>query len=175
MTMQLAEHQRILLGLMRANYKVKPDDGAYFHRVARSPDLAEARGNVFLWRVYVLERTCVWTVALLRQLGGFDGALQAYIRSENISPFREYQPIGFLQSLAQHAHHLVASVSQFELAMMKVREGDAATHVVPWRVDPHNVLYCLMRELPVDLKVPRGQFTTRISGELAHLFEIDAA
>jgi hypothetical protein len=172
--MELANHQRILLGLMRSNYRVREEDDAYFHRVARSRDLEEARGNVYLWRVYVLERTCVWTVALLRQLGEFEAALQAYIRSENISPFREYQPVGFLESLAGHASHLVASVAQFELAMMKVREGDGGSYQVDWDMDPHPVLYALLRELPVSASSTPGCYRTRVSNALPGLFTIEA-
>jgi hypothetical protein len=170
--MELANHQRILLGLMRSNYRVRDEDEDYFHRVARSRDLEEARGNVYLWRVYVLERTCVWTVALLRQLGEFEAALQAYIRSENISPFREYQPVGFLASLAGHRSHLVASVAQFELAMMKVREGDGETYRVQWEVDPHPVLYALLRELPVSPSTSPGKYCTHIAASLPGLFSI---
>src|SRR5947208_7270731 len=67
LNMDLANHQRILLGLIRSNYQVRPDDDAYFHSVSQSRDLEEARGNIFPWRVYVLERTCVLTFTLLKQ------------------------------------------------------------------------------------------------------------
>jgi len=55
--MDLANHQRILLGLLRTSYQPGRDDAPYYHRVAASPDLREARGNIYLWRVWVLERT----------------------------------------------------------------------------------------------------------------------
>jgi hypothetical protein len=172
--MDLASHQRILLGLIRSNYEVQPDDDDYFHRVARSPDLKEAQGNIFLWRVYVLERTCVLTTALLRQKRLLEPALQAYIRKHNVSPFREYQPLGFLGSLARHADPLVVSVSQFELALMKVREGDTGTYSIAWEVDPHAVLAWLARGEPLEMQPESGRYVTRVSRELFGLFEIDA-
>jgi hypothetical protein len=172
--MDLASHQRILLGLIRSNYEVGRDDEDYFQLVARSPDLEEARGNIFLWRVYVLERTCVLTVALLRQRDLLDTALQAFIRSRNVSPFREYQPTLFLASLAAHPDPLVVSVSQFELALMKVREGDTKDYAVAWQVDPRPVLHCLAQDLPVNSGEPVGSYIARLSGSLPKLFEIDA-
>jgi hypothetical protein len=172
--MDLAGHQRILLGLMRANYKPRQDDEPYFHRVARSPDLQEARGNVLLWRVYVLERTCVLTVALLRQRAMLESCLQGFIRSHNVSPFREYQPLAFLASLARHPDPLLVSVSQFELALMKAREGDQGSYVVPWQTDPYSILHSLAQDLPLDLTSGQGRYLTRVSATLPQLFVIEA-
>ena len=65
--MDLADHQRKLLGLVRSSYQVRADDDAYIHNVAQSEDLEEARRNIFLWRIYVLERTAALTFTLLKQ------------------------------------------------------------------------------------------------------------
>ena len=169
----LAEHQRILLGLVRSNYQVRADDDDYFHHVARSRDLEEARGNIFLWRVYVLERTSVLTLALLRQRQELTPLLPAFIRQHNISPFREFQPPAFLASLADHPDPLVVSVSQFELALMKVREGDRDCHVVPWQVEPHGVLKRLAEDAPL-AEPPAGAYIARVRHDLPFLFEIEA-
>jgi len=171
--MNLATHQRTLLGLFRSSYQVRADDDDYVRRVANSRDLQEARGNISLWRVYVLERTCVLTTALLRQRQLFAPALQSFIERNNISPFREYQPPAFLASLADHADPLVVSVSQFERALMKVREGDAACHRVAWQVDPRVVLKKLAEDALLPAPLPFGDYVTRISRELPHLFEIE--
>lgn len=170
--MDLASHQRILLGLMRENYQPGPADGPYYQRVAASPDLREARGNVYLWRVFVLERSCVLTVALLRRRGLLQEALQGFIRRRNVSPFREYQPLAFLAYLAGHADALVVSVSQFELALMQVRGGDARRHVVDWSVDPAPLLLALAQDAPLP-EQPAAFYRTVIGRDLAHLFEIN--
>jgi hypothetical protein len=172
--MDLAAHQRVLLGLVRSSYQVRADDDDYFHRVANSKDLEEARGNIFLWRVYVLERTCVLTVALLRRQQQLESALQTFIQRHNISPFREFQPLAFLASLAGHPDHLVASVSQFELALMQVRNGDPACHIVPWQIEPQGVLMSLAQGSQFETGTPVGAYTTRISRDLPFLFEIDS-
>jgi hypothetical protein len=171
----LASHQRKLLGLMRASYEPVAGDDEYFHTVARSPDLTEARGNVYLWRVYVLERTCVLTVALLRQRQRLNVVLEAFIRQRNISPFREFQPLAFLTFLGGDTDHLVASVSQFELALTKARQGDPTCHSVRWQVDPHDVLKALALGEMIEVDPPARACVVRVSCALPRLFEIEFA
>lgn len=171
--MDLASHQRILLGLMRATYQPGSGDAPYYHRVASSIDLQEARGNVLLWRVYVLERACVLTVELLRRYGLLDAALQDFIRQQNISPFREYQPLAFLRFLSGHPDPLVVSVSQFELALMQVRGGDHERYVVDWRHDPSPILHALAQGLPLPALGEPVPHRTEIRDSLPHLFEIN--
>jgi hypothetical protein len=172
-SMDLASHQRILLGLMRASYQPGAGDAPYYHRVAASVDLQEARGNVHLWRIYVLERSCVLTVELLRQGALLDEALEAFIREQNISPFREYQPLAFLDFLAGHEDPLVVSVSQFELALMKVREGDPCRYAVDWSYDPAPILHALAQGAPLPDTAPPDLHRIEIGGDLPHLFEIN--
>ena len=173
--MNLATHQTTMLGLLRDSYAVHADDSAYVRRVAASRDLQEARGNVLLWRVFVLERTCVLTVTLLRQRRQFEPALQAFIKGHNISPFREYQPPAFLASLAGHADALVDAVARFEHALMLAREGDERSQVVDWPCDPSPVLKALAEEKAPPRDMPLAAHTTRISRELPGLFAIEAA
>ena len=172
--MDLANHQRILLGLIRSNYQVRPDDDAYFHRVSQSKDLEEARGNIFLWRVYVLERTCVLTFTLLKQRNFLKQELDAFIRQHNISPFRETQAPAFLETLSSHSDPLIASVAQFELSLMKVRQGDPRAYTVSWAVEPHTILNNLAKNIPIEEeRVPDGDYQILISRDLPSLFQID--
>lgn len=171
---ELAVHQRTLLGLVRGTHRPGEEDDPYFHRVAASPDLQEARGNILLWRVYVLERSCVLTVALLRRLGRLDEAVRDYMARYNVSPFREFQPRGFLDSLAGDPDALLVSVSQFELAWMRVREGEPGHHEVPWPVAPEGVLKCLAEGSALLEHLRGGPHLVRVSGELPGGFEIVA-
>jgi hypothetical protein len=170
--MNLAAHQQILLGLIRSNYETRPEDDVYFHRVSRSKDLAEARGNVLLWRVYVLERSCPLTFELLKQRCLLKDELDGFISKQNISPFREFQAPLFLENLEGHCDHLVASVSQFELALMKVREGDTGTYVIDWTVDPHNILNALAKRLPIEERPAGARYQTRVSQDYSGIFQI---
>jgi hypothetical protein len=170
--MNLARQQRMLLSLLRGSYNAGPGDDPYILKVARSRDLAEARRNVLMWRVYVLERTCALTFALLKQRDLLDEALTEFIKRHNISPFRETQGPMFLEALREHPDPLVASVSQFELALMRVRQGDSGSYVIPWTVEPSTVLHKLARSLPLSQNLHEGTYQIRVSRDLAHQFEI---
>jgi len=170
--MNLATQQRRLLGLIRSNYDVQADDDAYIQQVAQSRELVEARRNIFLWRLWVLERTCVLTFNLLKQRSLLEGLLSAFMAQHNISPFRETQAPAFLEYLSRHQDSLIASVAQFELALLNVREGDPGAYIVAWNVEPHGVLARLARDLPLDAQPPAGAYEIHISGELPGHFQI---
>jgi hypothetical protein len=170
--MELATQQRKLLGLFRSSYQASAEDDEYIQRVARSRDLAEGRKNIALWRIWVLERTCALTVNLLRRRGLLDGALDAFIANENISPFRETQAPAFLESLSVHADKLVACVAQFELVLMRVRAGDKRIYTIAWHVEPCSILHCLAKDLPLDEEAVEGSYEVRLNGDLPGLFEI---
>jgi hypothetical protein len=168
----LAAHQRKLLGLLRSTYQPQADDDAYIHQVARSRDLEEARRNIFLWRIFVLERTSVLTFNLLKRRNLLEKTVNEFITQQNISPFRETQAPAFLESLSGHCDTLIASVAQFELALQKVRQGDPGLFVVPWNVEPHTVLNSLARDLPLEDPIPEGDYQVLISHDLPAHFQI---
>lgn len=169
--MELAVHQRAMLRLIRGAGQDAVDDDPYVLRVGRSPDLAEARGNILLWRIYVLERTCVLTVELLRSRKLLEPTLEAFIGATNLSPFREFQPRAFLAYLHDDADPLVRSVSRFESALMQAREGAEETFEIEWTVEPRRVLKALANAEPLDGRVVPGSFISYVSKSLPHLFE----
>lgn len=170
--MDLATHQRKLLGLFRSTYDARTDDDPYLLQVAESKNLEEARRNITLWRIYVLERSCALTVNLLKQRHFLEEALRIFMMRQNISPFRETQAPAFLQGLTDHQDSLVASVAQFELALMRVRQGDPGFHIVSWTVEPHGVLTSLARDFPLEENPPEGDYQILISRDLPGLFQI---
>ena len=170
--MDLATCQRKLLSLFRGTHAPDAADEEYVQRVVLSKHLAEGRRNIFLWRVYVLERTCPLTVNLLRNGNLLGNTVNSFIARHNISPFRETQAPAFLEELKAHDDRLVASVAQFELALMKVRNGDCRSYVVFWDIDPHPVLKSLALNVPVDSEIPRGCYEIRISHEIPGHFVI---
>jgi hypothetical protein len=170
--MDLATHQRKLLGLIRSTYQVGSHDDAYIQAVARSKDLEEAWRNIFLWRIYVLQRSCVLTFRLLKRRQVLDEAVSAFIAQSNISPFRETQGPAFLEMLGGHRDTLIASVAQFELALVKVRQGDAGSYRIPWNVEPNSILSSLAKDMPFEDFVPEGFYETVVSREVPSLFQI---
>jgi hypothetical protein len=148
------------------------DEDPYIRKVAHCKDLREARRNVFLWRTYVLERTAVLTLNMLKRRGLLEEALNAFIAGQNISPFRETQAPAFLEAMALHDDGLVAAVAQFELALLKVREGDESLHVVRWPVEPHSILNCLAKDIAFPDETPEGMYEIQVSRDFPSLFRI---
>ena|SRR6185295_19753328 len=170
--MQLAAHQRKLLDLIRSGRVPDRSDDPYIQRVAASDDLKEAQRNIFLWRVYVLERTAPLTFTVLKQRELLRSAIGEFIGTCNVSPFRETQAPAFLDLMSRHDDSLVASVAQFELAFLRVRQGDAGHFVVRWNFEPTTILNELARGLPVSIDAPRGDYQVVISRELPYQFKV---
>ncbi len=164
--MDLANHQRKLLGLFRSTYQVCTEDGPYLNRVAESRDLEEGRRNIFLWRLWVLERTSALTFRLLRRRGLLQDAVNEFISGPNISPFRETQAPAFLEAVSRHDDSLVAAVASFELALTKVRDGDQATYVIPWPADPLIVLHALAQDSELPTALRSGHFEVVVAHDL---------
>lgn len=160
--MDLATQQRKLLDLFKSTYQTSLDDDDYVRKVAHSAHLREAQRNIFLWRLYVLERTCALTFRLLQRLNLLELTVNAFIKKCNISPFRETQAPAFLEFLSNHEDSLVASVAQFELALLRVRQGDPGSYVVVWRVEPYAVLHSLATDSALQEKRP-GMYKILIS------------
>lgn len=173
--MDLAVHQRAMLGLFRATYRVSDDDEPYIRVVAQSRDLQEARGNVLMWRIYVLQRTCPLSIALLQRHGLLRRAIEDFIAQCNISLFRETQASAFLELLSGHADRLIASVAQFERALALVRQGDSRSHVINWSVEPGVVLHSLASDLPLPDELPAGNWYVTLAHDLPGWFRIDRA
>jgi hypothetical protein len=169
--MDLATHQRTLLGLLRSTHQVSVDDDAYIRRVAQSRDLQEARRNIFLWRIYVLERTAALTFELLKRRQLLKDTLNDFIAWHNISPFREMQAPAFLEYVSGHRDCLIASVARFELALQKVREGDPTTYVIHWNVEPGAILNSLAKRMPIENEAP-GLYRVLVSRALPHYFQL---
>ncbi|WER48616.1 hypothetical protein CupriaWKF_27995 [Cupriavidus sp. WKF15] len=171
--MHLANHQRKLLGLIRSSYQVGPDDEAYFHVVAQSRDLIEARTNIVLWRAYVLQRACVLTYRLLERRGIIGDVLGKFCMEYNISPFRETQGPAFLEMLSNHDDLIVASVARFELALLRVRQGDPNIYIIKWNIDPLGILNSLAKDVPYDgALVDQGCYEAIVSKTLPNLFNV---
>lgn len=171
--MDLATHQRAMLRLFRATYRLSEDDEPYVRQVAQSRDLQEARGNVLMWRVYVLQRTCPLSFALLQRLGMLRQAIENFIAQCNISPFRETQAPAFLELLSGHADRVIVSVAQFEQALALVRQGDPRSHTINWSVEPAVVLHSLASDLPLPDELPEGDWHVLVARDLPGWFRID--
>jgi hypothetical protein len=170
--MTLAAQQRKLLGLLRSTHDGSTDEDPYIQAVAASTDLLEARRNILLWRVYVLQRMCPLTFTLLKSRGQLGDLVDAFIRERNISPFRETQAPDFLDMLSTQPD-LLGAIAQFERAIIRVREGASGPFVISWKLDPHSVLYSLAKQLPLDGHIAEGEWRIVVSPQESGLFRIE--
>jgi hypothetical protein len=123
--------------------------------------------------VFVLERMCPLTFALLKSRRALGDLVDVFIRERNISPFRETQAPDFLDMVSAHPDRLLASVAGFERALMRVREGESGPFEVTWKVDPYVVLHRLARQQPLDESIQEGAWRVVVSPQEPGLFSIE--
>lgn len=160
----LEQRQRGLLDLMKNRGEV-PDD-PYLQRVAKSRELAMLRKIAHWWNVVSLAAQCRLTARLLKKLGAFDGAVEDYFNRNATSPFIEELALGFLASLHDHGDLLVRAMSQFELAIARVRGGSERAHEIEWDRNPDLVFRALEGTGELPASEPGYCYRMRVSRDL---------
>jgi hypothetical protein len=129
---------------------------SYLDLVRGSGELVAIREIAIWWRTYHLERTCVHTARLMRRLGLFGQAVAGFFASTAASSFAEDAGRRFAAAMSGHADPLVASMAQFEAALLKVRAGSACRYGIEWDRNPNDVFRALEQgwELPASEGVP---------------------
>jgi hypothetical protein len=150
----LAQLQDGMLRLIKAR-PVNTKD-SYLELVQGSGELAAIREIAIWWRTYHLERTCVHTARLMRRLGLFGHAVAEFYASAPASPFAEELGRQFVAAMSGHTDPLVASMAQFEAALLKVRAGSAGRYGIEWDRNPNDVFRALEHggELPPSEGMP---------------------
>jgi hypothetical protein len=151
---ELAQLQNNMLRLIKA----RPIDTKdfYLELVASTGELAAIREIAIWWRTYQLERTCVHTARLMRRLGVFSQAVAEFYAGSAASPFAEQVARQFVAAISRHADPLVASMAQFEAALLEVRGGSAGRYSIEWDRNPNDVFRALAQggELPASEGMP---------------------
>jgi hypothetical protein len=138
---QLERQQRGLLNLIK-NRGAPPED-AYLRQVANSRELAMVREIAVWWREFQIEDQCYFTSRLLKRRECFEDVVMTYFNNHRTSPFIEELSQDFLNSLRDHPDWLIRAVSEFELALLKVRTGSAECFEVLWDRYPEKVILAL--------------------------------
>jgi hypothetical protein len=170
--MDLTTLQRQLRGLITSTYQVSAGDEAYIQAVAHSEHLQVVREIIHWWQAYDVERSCVFTATLIKQRGRWDEALRAWGCQQRSAPFIEQLGPMFLEALCGHDDPLIACVAQFELALIKVKQGDEKVYMVDWAYDPYAVLTSLLTPRSLDEARARGAYRTTIARHLPQLFQV---
>jgi hypothetical protein len=164
---QLERQQRGLLNLIK-NRGIPIDDD-YLQQVAGSRELAVVREIAVWWRALQIEDQCHFTSRLLRHRQCFDTVVTNYFNNNSTSPFIEELSRDFLSSLHDHSDCLTRAVSQFELAVLKVRAGSHERFEVDWDRDPNRVILALEEGRGLPTPESGYLFRMRIAYDLPHM------
>ncbi|MGE0826160.1 MAG: hypothetical protein AB7G75_17090 [Candidatus Binatia bacterium] len=172
--MDLAIHQRQLLGLLKGTQQITESADPYVQSVARSAHLPIVQEVIQWWREYGLEQTCPLTTTLLKRRGLFEEAVRTMGRTHLPSPFIEQLGMVFLEMLSRETDSLTASLAQFERALIQVKRGDNATYTIAWEYEPYAVLSQLLGSNGFDDSAIRGSYQTVVSHAFPELFRVVA-
>jgi len=170
--MDLAEHQRKLLSLIKGSYRAAPGDDPYLKAVDGSAQLELVREIATWWRIFDLERYCTLTSRLLKQRGGYETTVDRFVKTHAISPFINELAESFLLDLGESDDLLLREVALFELALTRVRRGDPESYVIDWQHDPVAVLTSLAKEQPVEAVETPERYRVTISASLEGSFSV---
>jgi hypothetical protein len=170
--MELAALQKELRSLIKGRASQGPSSDPYIRAVAQSPHLQIVREIALYWLAYSVEKTCPLTCNALKRRGNFDETIGAFIEHE-VPPFIEDLASAFLVEQSGHLEPLVASVAQFERAILNVKRGDAGTYVIQWEHEPYSALASLMNAMPLLEPMPGAAYQTVVSGNLPDLFTVE--
>jgi hypothetical protein len=170
--MELATMQRQLRDLIKHAHHPAADEHPYIRRVAGSPGLAMVQDIILWWRAFLLEQYCRLTARVLKERQCFEETVDAFTRARQLPPFVEDLGEAFLQEMRQHPDSLLASVAQFEYALLCVKRGSAMRYVVHWEYEPYGILHCLMQGVPLAAAQIPGRYQTVVSGDIAGHFQV---
>ncbi len=134
--MHLEEQQRALLALIKKRPLRLDGSDEYLERVAASGQLGLLREIALWWRALGIERNCPFTAKLLKRIGRFDLAVEAFYCRHATSPYMEEMATQFLEVAGADPDALVRAVAGFDLAMLRVAQGDTRAFVIQWDRDP---------------------------------------
>ena len=173
--MRLGDLQRALRDVLRdpdaSPNSNDPELAAYLASVASSGRVAILTHVVRSWRVYDLERACPLTTAALRARGVWQEALASFQR-QPAAPFVERLAARFLETLADHADPLVASVARFERAYLAITLGSDERFTVWWDREPTAVFATLLTGQPIDEPECTECYVTTLARSFPARFEV---
>jgi hypothetical protein len=171
--MDLVDHQRKLLGMIKGTYQPTEEDEPYLQTLNDSDNLDLVREIATWWRIFDLERYCILTSRLLKQRGTYESTVDRFVKTHAISPFINELGEAFMQDLSGSDDSLLAEVAAFELALTRVKRGDKSNHIINWEHNPAIVLSSLANEIPIEAEIPGGHYRVTVSAGLQGMFSIE--
>lgn len=172
--MELAIMQRQLRDLIKHAYHPTADEHPYIRSVAESPGLIMVQDIILWWRAFLLEQYCRLTARALKERQCFEETVDAFTRARKLPPFVEELGEEFLREMQYHPDNLLASVAQFEYALLCVKRGSEISYVVHWDYEPYGILHCLMQGLSLAAAQIPGHYQTVVSRHIPGHFQVRA-
>jgi hypothetical protein len=171
-SMDLAEHQRKLLSMIKGTYHASERDDPYLQAVDGSEHLEMVREIATWWRIFDLERYCILTARLLKQRGEYEASVDRFVKTHTISPFINELSEAFLKDLGGAEDRLLGEVALFELALTRVKRGDPSTYTLDWEHDPVAVLTGIVKGIDFEEDETSGTFRVTVSANLPGMFSV---
>lgn len=170
--MDLAEHQRKLLSMIKGTYHASERDDPYLQAVDGSEHLEMVREIATWWRIFDLERYCILTSRLLKQRGDYETTVDRFVKTHTISPFINELSEAFLKDLGGSEDRLLGEVALFELALTRVKRGDPSTYTLDWEHDPVAVLTGIVNGIDFEEDKTSETYRVIVSANLPGMFSI---
>jgi hypothetical protein len=170
--MDLAEHQRKLLSMIKGTYHASERDDPYLQAVDGSEHLEMVREIATWWRIFDLERYCILTTRLLKQRGEYEARVDRFVKTHTISPFINELSESFLKDLGGTEDRLVGEVALFELALTRVKRGDPSTYTLDWVHNPVAVLTGIVKGTDFEEDEASGNYRVTVGANLPGMFSV---
>jgi hypothetical protein len=170
--MDLAEQQRTLFKLINGKPLDGPLDDIYLEGLRGSAYLELAQEVVQWWKSYRIERFCPLTSELLKQLKLFDKETFEFEPKGVNHHYIENVGMAFLSHMSHNLSPLIASVAQFEYALIKTKKGSDTDYIVHWNRDPVPIINALIMQVPLVESNYKENYKIHISRHLKEGFEV---
>lgn len=164
------------LGLLQRDLRrLLTDPGAqcsthYAEQLKSSNRLVLLQECILNWRELTIETSCPLTSRMLTVKRTRISKVANLKRGS--SPFSEVLARDFLTGLSAHDDPLIASIAQFELALLDLREGHSEPRTIQWKTEPNEVLAVLLFGGSLD-EVRPGAYLMTVSPDIPGGFRVD--
>lgn len=151
--------------------QIKTDDD-YFKNVVASKNFRVLNDIVLYWRLQGINDFCTLTSGLLKKLCLFEEKVKLFYRETNISGYLEELGKSFLLYISNDRNKLIAFVSRFELALIKVKLGSEDEFLVETNFNPEEIFNFIFSDSDVLPLEESGKYFIKVSSKIENNFSI---
>lgn len=144
----------------------------YFKNIVASKNFKVLNDIVLYWRLQGISDFCTLTSGLLKKLCLFEDKVKLFYRETNISGYLEELGKSFLAYTSDDKNNLIAFVSEFELALIKVKLGCGDEFLIETNFNPagvFNFIFSDSDKLPEEESV---KYIVNVSSKIENNFSV---